>query len=127
MCRDILTATPKRMVDSWLYNENNTVKILILKSDLAIHQKLREIFFSQNGFSFETINDLDANEGLGLSLNKVASSIWEKCDGTTTISEIIDSIMLRFNAPRELVCRDVVGFLNQCEKINLLVVNWRPM
>ena len=95
MCRDILTATPKRMVDSWLYNENNTVKILILKSDLAIHQELREIFFSQNGFSFETINDLDANEGLGLSLNKVASSIWEKCDGTTTIQIQLCCVLMR--------------------------------
>lgn len=122
-----LTSTPKRMVDSWLYNDDGTVKILILKSDLVIHQELSNMFFSQNGFSFETIEEFDQNEGLGLSLNKVASLIWEMCDGTTTISQIIESIASLYSLPITFVSNDVVGFLTQCERIRTLTIDWRPL
>lgn len=122
-----LYKTPKRMVDSWFYKDDGTVKILILKSDLAIHQALSNMFFSQKGFSFETIESFDPNEGLGLSLNKVASKIWELCDGTITISEIIDSITKSYSASEEHVREDVLGFLVQCENIKILDIDWRPL
>lgn len=122
-----LAYTPKRMVDSWLYKDDNTVKILILKSDLAIHKELSNIFFSENGFSLETIEEFDPNEGLGLSLNKVASLIWEMCDGTTTITQIIESIESLYSVSTPQISEDVVGFLTQCEKIKVLVVDWRPI
>ncbi|OQX54764.1 MAG: hypothetical protein B5M53_05490 [Candidatus Cloacimonas sp. 4484_209] len=68
---------------------------------------------------------------LGISgcyhLNKSASFIWEKLDGTNTISTIIDMVCSFFNINRNDVIIDILELLKRWEKDDLIVLNYNPL
>ncbi len=54
---------------------------------------------------------LDPASGLYYSLNDVGGRIWELCDGSRLISEVVAAIQEEYDAPRETVEADVLALL----------------
>ncbi len=46
------------------------------------------------------------------NLNTVGAAIWERIDGQRSIKEIISELSTEYDAPEEVIQRDVVDFLN---------------
>ncbi|MFT3841407.1 MAG: PqqD family protein [Myxococcaceae bacterium] len=46
-------------------------------------------------------------------VNETAARVWELIDGQRPVSSICEAIAGEFDAPREQIDRDVVGFLEQ--------------
>jgi hypothetical protein len=55
-------------------------------------------------------------------LNPTARAVWELCDGTTTIEELIDAIRQVFAVEREVALADVTDVVEQLEAAGL--VEW---
>jgi hypothetical protein len=55
-------------------------------------------------------------------LNPTARAVWELCDGTTTVEELIDAIRQVFSVEREVALADVTAIVRQLEKAGL--VQW---
>ena len=53
-------------------------------------------------------------------MNATASCIWELCDGNHSVDEIVNHVVARFNADRELVEGHVVGAIGQLANLGLL-------
>jgi coenzyme PQQ biosynthesis protein PqqD len=51
------------------------------------------------------------NDGNYFSLNEVGRRIWELCDGTRTIAQIVDALAAEYDAPREQLSQDVLELL----------------
>jgi hypothetical protein len=54
---------------------------------------------------------LDLDSGMYFSLNDVGARIWELCDGTRTVGEIVASICEDYDAPEEVIRADVQELL----------------
>src|SRR5688500_188637 len=66
---------------------------------------------------FRVLDDLssvavDPDKGEAHALTPVATAVFERCDGTLTVREIVAEVAEIFDAPREQVERDVVAFLD---------------
>lgn len=46
-------------------------------------------------------------------VNETAARVWELIDGRRTIGSICEAISNEFDAPREQIDRDVLGFVEQ--------------
>lgn len=55
-------------------------------------------------------------------LNPTARAIWELCDGTTTLDELVNAICEVFSVPHGEALRDVAAVLGQLEAAGL--VDW---
>ena len=53
-------------------------------------------------------------------LNPTAQALWELCDGSTSVEEMIDAILLLFAADRGVVRDDVTRALSQLTDVGLL-------
>lgn len=51
------------------------------------------------------------NDGNYFSLNEVGHRIWELCDGTRTIAQIVDALAAEYEAPTEQLTQDVLELL----------------
>jgi hypothetical protein len=54
---------------------------------------------------------LVADSGDAYRLNDTAYALWELCDGTTTVREMVDAVSTLFDAPADQLERDVTGAL----------------
>ena len=63
---------------------------------------------------------LDTNQEEIHQLNATAGLIWESCDGSTTLGEIIRSVMHRFSVAEEIVAHDVKQTLEHFLSHNLI-------
>ena len=51
-------------------------------------------------------------DGQYFALNDVGARVWELCDGSRSVSEMVSIICQEFNAPSEIIEADVLEFLN---------------
>jgi PqqD family protein of HPr-rel-A system len=65
---------------------------------------------------------VDPVRGTTHVLNPTARAIWELCDGSTTLDELVDAICQVFSVPHGVALRDVAGVLGQLEEAGL--VGW---
>lgn len=63
---------------------------------------------------------LDRRSGLIHQLNQTASYIWERCDGRSTVAEIIRQLTEGFDVDAKTAVADVTSIIGQLEKLNLL-------
>ena len=56
------------------------------------------------------------------SLNKAGTFIWEKADGSLTVSEILDEIVDEFDVSREKAAEDVVEFCETLSNKGMLTI-----
>jgi hypothetical protein len=62
------------------------------------------------------------DQGAAHELNSTARAVWELCDGTTTVDELIDAIRQVFLVEREVALADVTAVVSQLEAAGL--VRW---
>ena len=65
---------------------------------------------------------MDPGDDTAHALNPTARAIWELCDGTTTIDELVEAICEVFAVPREAALTDVTVVLEQFAAADL--VGW---
>lgn len=64
---------------------------------------------------------LDPETGVGHVLNPTARAVWELCDGTTTLDELVDAICQVFSVSHGVALRDVAAVLADLEGAGLVV------
>ena len=74
---------------------------------------------------FRVLDDLssiavDPGSGQAHALTPVATAIFERCDGTTTVREIIGDIVDIFDCAPDQAERDVVAFLDDLKSRSLI-------
>lgn len=95
----ILEMTPKRKIDLWKKDESNAEHPLVIMGYGAL-----------------------------INVSPVGAMIWEMCNAQTKVSDIVDAICSRFPAePKLHVQQDVIEFLQEFDKKDLLVLNYDPL
>ena len=56
-------------------------------------------------------------------LNEAGSFIWDKCDGVTSVSEIVRSVTERFDVQHEVATTDVNRTVEVLRALKLLVID----
>lgn len=54
---------------------------------------------------------LDIASGEYFALNEVGGRVWDLCDGTRTVGEVVDTICAEYDAPTDLVLSDARDLL----------------
>jgi hypothetical protein len=62
--------------------------------------------------------------GVAHELNPTARAVWELCDGTTTVEELVDAITQLFSVDRDVAVADVMNIVGQLDEAEL--VRWAP-
>ena len=113
--------TPKDILHVWKYEE--------VPGDLR-RVVLYPIDFNQLG---EAEAALRAGEkdvrivGFKITLNGIGALIWEMCDGSHTVGDIIDKIVERFEVNPERVAQDVRQFFGRLKPYSVLEIDWSPL
>jgi hypothetical protein len=66
------------------------------------------------------------DRGVAHELNPTARAVWELCDGTTTVNELIDAIRQVFSVEREVALADVTAVVEQLEAAGLVAWTEAP-
>jgi coenzyme PQQ biosynthesis protein PqqD len=61
------------------------------------------------------------NDGNYYSLNEVGCRIWELCDGTRSIAQLIETLSAEYDAPKEALAQDVSELLEKLKDGKLIV------
>jgi coenzyme PQQ biosynthesis protein PqqD len=64
---------------------------------------------------------LRLEDGGYYALNEVGAMIWELCDGEHAVAEIVAAMCAEFDAPEETVRADVIEFIADLRREQLLV------
>jgi hypothetical protein len=70
--------------------------------------------------SGETLVLLHTGSGAYFTLDDVGARIWELCDGSRTIADVIDAMHDEFDAPRDLLETDVRALVAELADERLL-------
>lgn len=62
----------------------------------------------------------DATSGQSFVVNDTALAVWDLCDGATSAAEMVDAMTSIFNAPPQVVERDVLSVLDHLASLGLL-------
>jgi PqqD family protein of HPr-rel-A system len=81
----------------------------------------------RSAIEFRVLDDLssvavDPESGQAHALTPVATAIFERCDGTMTVDQIVGEIIEIFDCSSDQAERDVLAFLSDLETRNL--VDW---
>jgi len=96
---------PKRMEYEWSEDKNGLVHIIIPKFNTSIGKKFVKVIKKGQTFSAD--------------MDKLGSFVWKLCDGTNTISVIINLITDEFNDEESLKDR-LFFFFYQMVQLNYL-------
>ena len=55
------------------------------------------------------------------TLNETGRAIWEKLDGAKSLQNIIDDLVIEYDADKEQIAGDVVGLIEELLKRNMVV------
>lgn len=64
---------------------------------------------------------LALDSGQYYTLNDVGSTVWSLCDGSATLASVVDAVCAEFDAPPEVVERDVAELVADLVDEGLLV------
>lgn len=64
---------------------------------------------------------LSLDDGTYFSLNEVGGMVWELCDGTRTLADVVDAVCAEFDAPDDVVADDVAALVEELASERLLV------
>ena len=63
---------------------------------------------------------MDREGGKVHQLNTVASIVWDRCDGSSSIQAIVDRLVAEFDVEREAALKDVEALLQEFVGLGLL-------
>lgn len=58
--------------------------------------------------------------GMYFSLDGVGRRVWDLCDGTRSVEQLVDAIFAEYDAPREVIDADVRELVGQLAEERLL-------
>lgn len=64
---------------------------------------------------------LRLSDGFYYRVDEVGAFIWEQCDGTRTVDQVVAAVVAEFDAPAAAVATDVREFLSELSAEQLLV------
>ena len=64
---------------------------------------------------------LALDSGRYFTLNEVGTTVWELCDGATTLSSVVEAVCAEFDAPAAVIEADVVELVEELLEEGLLV------
>ncbi|HEV7518097.1 MAG TPA: PqqD family protein [Thermoanaerobaculia bacterium] len=64
---------------------------------------------------------LDPKDGRYYALDEVSGRIWDLCDGTRTVAQVVTTLCGEYEAPAETVKEDVMEFLGDLANDGLIV------
>jgi len=64
---------------------------------------------------------LDPADGRYFALDEVSGRIWDLCDGTRTVAQLVATLCAEYEAPAETVEADVMEFLGELATDGLVV------
>lgn len=135
MNNEIMELTPKRKSILWRYksDEDDSIfvygiskgRALALSGEFAVSKE--EVLKNK-----EEVKQLGANAdindgGISVLLEDVSARIWELCDGSNTLKDIIDSITKEYDVDCETATKDCIEFLTECDQKNVIDINWRSL
>lgn len=116
--------TPKRKSIVWVYDSDGNIEIS--GYDRSIENGLKEWYggrISHGGFM--KLPDGTGKGGINAKLNETGSLIWELCDGTHTVEEIIEKLAQEYDITKREAEQDVISFLTKSHRFNLIDLYWR--
>jgi hypothetical protein len=63
---------------------------------------------------------LDVDSGCFFTLDGVGARVWDLCDGSASVSEIVTAVCNEYDAPRDTVEADVLELLTELSRERLL-------
>jgi len=118
---DWMSLTPKDILHVWKYEEGPGQERRIVLYPIDFNQLSEAEAALQRGEKDVRI------VGSKITLNPIGALIWEMCDGSHSVGEIVDAISRRFGVDREQVSQDVRRFLERLEPYNVLEIDWSPL
>ena len=64
---------------------------------------------------------LDVENGQYYALDEVSGRVWDLCDGSHSVSAMVDTLCREYDAPAEAVEEDVLAFLGEMADERLVV------
>jgi Coenzyme PQQ synthesis protein D (PqqD) len=64
---------------------------------------------------------LDIQSGQYFSLNRVGRTVWDLCDGTRSVSDIIEAVCTEYDVPKETASQDADALLESLAGEGLVV------
>jgi hypothetical protein len=61
------------------------------------------------------------DDGNYFSMNEIGSRIWELCDGTHSVSQLVATLATEYDAPAEVLEKDVVELLEGLQNGKLII------
>jgi hypothetical protein len=81
----------------------------------------QEQIIAQKGLDEVLLFNMD--DGSYYALNEVGHRIWELCDGTHGMSEMVGVLAKEYNAPAEMLETDILEVLEDLRSKNLIAIH----
>jgi hypothetical protein len=86
--------------------------------DLETRPARAERILSQR--SAETVVLLDPHNGQYYSLDEVGARVWDLCDGSRRVADVVSTLLYEYDAPLEALQIDVVELLDDLARESLV-------
>jgi hypothetical protein len=63
---------------------------------------------------------LDMGDGSYYSLNDVGGRVWELCDGTHTVSQLVSTLAMEYDVPSQTLESDILELLDSLREKSLI-------
>lgn len=98
---------------------------------VAGHLDIMDFFARRTEVEAHTLPDqslllYEKRGGIALPVNESGAEIWELCDGTHSVEEIVEDLALRYDAPRSQIDGDAREFLAVLLRHGLLDLHSSP-
>lgn len=130
---EVLLLTPKRKSILWRYRSDDDDAVIaygiskerskLLSNEFSINEN---ISFDKNEIhKCKELDEIADDGGVSVLLENTAARIWELCDGSNNLYEIVKIISEEYNSEFETVYDDIKQFLRKCEEQNVIDIMWR--
>lgn len=131
--KSVLDLTPKRKSILWKYRSDEDDAIIVygiskersitLSGEFAVNKD--DILKNREEVKKIGKENAGTDSGISVLLENVSARIWELCDGSNTLKEIVQNISDSYHAAFDTVLNDCVEFLKECDQKNIIDMEWR--
>ena len=136
--QNYLGFTPKRRSILWNYNQDNNIRVFSISKARwrSLENKfgvdVNNAFYPEKDKKDYTITKNEncknqQDEGELIIFNKAGSLIWEMCDGSTTVEEMIGTFLDKYDITKTELIEDMKIFFNICIEKNIIDLDWRAI
>jgi len=83
------------------------------------YPRRQEQIIAQRGAQEVLLFNMD--DGSYYALNEVGNKIWELCDGTHKVAQLVSMLAKEYNAPADIIETDILELLEDLHSKNLIV------